>query len=548
MQIKLWNKKWLVSNLTNEEKIRLRRTAVNYTVKGDVFEFEDNIFNRIILGISTQDITDLPLDEYTTTQISEQAREYQRKDIEGMRKLKNALNRNKPGYGKTFESIEYCRVMGFKKIMVICPKSVRAQWGQQFHRWWPEVDQDVVVEGVGPKRGDRSIFITNYEQLTFRNVAPKGAKKKILQPTQTWLRCKEWSWDIIIVDESHRIKNDSAQITKAVKDLPARHRMCLTGTPILSYPDDLWSQLNFLDPKLSGSSYWAFVMRFCEVEENPFGKKIIGLSPSDSARKLLAEALSRISVGGENHQVTAGINRIPIELEMPKEMKKLYSAVANLALEELDKYGITVKNAMDQIIKQQQITTNIGHLLASGALDESCKGGWKERPVIPNIKFEWIRDWLEDNEDEKVVIFTKFAETAKSLQEYLNKQKPAIKSEIYIGAMSEKTRTASKDKFVQPRAGGVRVLIGTIGAMGTAVDGLQYATKNVIFLDRDWTPGINEQAEKRVDRDGQPGMTNVWILHAKGTIDKYVEGIQTKKAEDIKEIFEHVNNGIRSGE
>lgn len=546
MQIKLWNKKWLVSDLANEEKIALRRRAVNFTVKGGSFEFEDNIFNRILLGISTQELTDLPMDEWNMDEVSAQARDYQRRDIQSMCRLRNALNRNKPGYGKTFESIDYCRVMGFKRILIVCPKSVRSQWGQQFHLWWPEVDQDVVVEGVGPKRGERSIFVTNYEQLTFRNVAGRGARKKVLQPTQTWLRCKEWSWDVIIVDESHRIKNKDAQITKAIKELPARHRMCLTGTPILSYPDDLWSQLNFLDPRLSGNNYWAFVMRFCEVEEGPFGKKILGLNPSEGAQQLLAEALSRISVGGDNHKVTQGINRIEIELDLPPEAKKLYSAVTNTALEILDEYGITVKNAMDQIIKQQQITTNIDRVLSGGVLDESVGGGWKERPQIPNVKFDWIADWLEDNEDEKVVVFSKFAETAKSLKDYLEKKK--IQSELYIGAMTEKVRTASKDKFVQPRAGGARVLIGTIGAMGTGVDGLQYATKNVIFLDRDWTPGINEQAEQRVDRSGQPGMTNVWLLHAKGTIDKYVEGIQGKKAEDIRRIFEHVSNCIRSGE
>ena len=101
--------------------------------------------------------------------------------------------------------------------------------------------------------------------------------------------------------------------------------------------------------------------------------------------------------------------------------------------------------------------------------------------------------------------------------------------------------------FVQHSAD-CRVLIGTIGALGTGTDGLQYVCSNVVFLDRDWTPGLNQQAEDRVNRSGAKGMTNVWILSMEKSIDSYVEGIQSKKAQDIEEVFKRVSNSIRSGE
>ena len=148
-----------------------------------------------------------------------------------------------------------------------------------------------------------------------------------------------------------------------IKQLPALRKMCLSGTPILNRPDDLWSQLNFLSPKISGNSYWAFVDKFCEVEENNFGRKPIGLTPSGSAQELLTKVLNIISVGGENHKVTGGKNFIPIELEMNTAQRKLYKDIVNLSLDNLEQEGVTVKNAMDQIIKQQQCTTNPDGLL-----------------------------------------------------------------------------------------------------------------------------------------------------------------------------------------
>lgn len=535
MLIRPLNKKLAIIDATNQEKLNIRRSCVNVTTSGNNLILEDNLFNRKFLDYHPEDLYfQYPLKVYTDDDINPKARDYQRNDILRMLDLKNVFNRNKPGYGKTFEAIEYCRILGLKKILVICPKSVVPQWKKQFAQWWPEVDQDVQMGGLGPEGGERVIYVTNYEQLTPRCIGHEG-RRKVLKPSQVWQRCKMWRWDLIVLDESHRIKNASAQISVAVKDLPAEHRMCLSGTPILNHPDDLWSQLQFLDPRWSGNNYWAFVQRFCEIEKSHFGQKPIGLTPSDSARDLLGKVLASISVGGDNQSVTEGKNYIKIDIPMTTEQKKLYRAIVDLALDSLEEQGITVKNAMDQIVKQQQVTTNCCKFINENNGKVVC-------PTNP--KFEWIKDWLEDNEGEPLVVFTKFAEAAKALSEWLTKNK--IQNALFIGEMSGKERLKAKEQFVQHSAA-CRVLIGTIGAMGTGVDELQYVCSNVVFLDRDWTPGINEQAEDRVNRSGaKNGMTNIWILNAEKSIDEHVENIQGKKAEDIEEVFKRVSNSVRS--
>lgn len=511
MQTKLYNKKIICTDLTFDERIFLRKNSLNYVAKDDSIILEDNIFNRVLLSLDFSanicDIIDF------SAEINNKARDYQKLDISQISKLKFALNRNKPGYGKTFESIEYCRLKNLKRILVICPKSTIIQWTEQFKLWWPEVEHIVSIGGTGPENLEKIIYVTNYEQMLRQ---------------QVWQRCKMFTWDLIICDESHRIKSPKAKTTVLIKQLPALRKLALTGTPILGHPDDLWSQLHFLSPFLSGNNYWAFVNKFCEIEEDHFGRKPVGLTPSESARELLTKVLNIIAVGGDNHNVTQGKNIIPITLEMPTWQRNLYKDILNLSFDKLDELGITVKNAMDQVIKQQQCSTNPMLLFENN-----------KTKVGP--KFEWIKDWLEDNEDEKVVVFSKFATAAKCLQKYLGDQ-----SVLYIGEMSSQERSSAKSSFVQPSRK-VRVLIGTIGALGTGVDGLQNVCRNVIFLDRDWTPGLNEQAEDRVNRSGQPGMTNVWILNMKNSIDEHVERIQGKKANDIMEVFKNVRTSIGSG-
>lgn len=515
------------TQIENKDKLFLRRNAVGLTTKNGQWIFDDNIYNRILLGLNVEEFVKNPHAPDPLSQVPRFAREYQRRDIALMCNHRWTLNRNKPGYGKTFETIAYCRMMNFKRILIICPKSVISQWIDQFHKWWPGLEDTMICEsgGLGPSKRDNIIYVTNYESLVGRKL--REAKEE--KPSQIKLHCKQFVWDILVCDESHRIKNPRSKVTCAVKELPARYKMPLTGTPILSRPSDLWSQLHFMDERLSGRDYWSFVNRFCEVDDGAFGKQILGLTPSDTAKQLLAQALSLISVGGDNQSVTQGKNIIPIDLDWDREQRKMYKAIVDLSMDYLDDKGITVKNTMDQIVKQQQVTTNPELL------------GLKTNP-----KFEWIRDWLEDNPEEKVVIYSKWASTLRNLQQYLWKAKIGTAAQVYCGVCTPKVRDAIKMSFILDKD--ERCLLGTIGALGTGVDGLQEVCSNVIFLDRDYTPGNNEQAEDRVNRSGQKGMTNIWILSMKKSIDQHVEGIQNKKAEDIKELFKYVRDSFGSGE
>lgn len=495
MKILQVGNKFYVKEYTAKEGMSLKRRGVNvqYNRKKNCIEAEDNIYNRILLNLSIDflqssvDVDSIILSEYL--------REYQAIDVRKMLKYKNILNRNKMGYGKTLEAIEYCKALKLKRILVLCPKSVISQWCDEFTKWWPE-SSGLITDNA--KIGEEQIYIINYEAL---------------DNLQRLARLKSTMWDVIICDESHRIKNPTSKRAINVKSLPTIRKIALSGTPILNRPDDLWSQLHWFGPKYSSANRWAFIQRFCEVEENHWGKVIKGLTPSKEACDLLSQALNVMTVGGDNQKVTAGKNFIEVRLDMNKEQKKLYRDVKRLALDTLNAQGITITNAMDQFIKLQQITTNPNKLSKD----------------IKNPKFQWIKDWLEDSGDAQLVVFTKFAQTIKVFTDFIGADTCAT----YYGDLNAEQRNEQKKAFIE---GKKRVLIGTIGALGVGVDGLQKVCSNVVFLDRDWSPAINEQAEDRVNRLGQIGMTNVYILKMRGSVDEYVEQVIKHKNDDIEEL------------
>jgi SNF2 family DNA or RNA helicase len=214
--------------------------------------------------------------------------------------------------------------------------------------------------------------------------------------------------------------------------------------------------------------------------------------------------------------VGRGITEAYVDLEMYAAQKKLYTMVRRLAIEELDQAGISIANAMVQIMKLQQLTTDPGSF---------------EGYIEGNPKFDWITDLLEDNPELKICVFSKFKKAIIALQQKLG-------NEICVtihGDISAKQREINKNRFIQEPS--TRVIAGTIGAMSEGIDGLQKVCHTVVFIDCDWNPESNNQATARVFRQGQEYRVNVYILSCIGTIDKHIGKVARGKMEDIKELI-----------
>lgn len=466
--------------------------------KKDVFIIaEDNLINRLVLGMSVTEVIERNVSRIANT---DGLQPFQVRDIDKMMGLQHCLNANPMGLGKTVETVRYLAANKPKTALIVCPKIIRTQWKDQLERWG-NLKAEIYdgQQNVAP-----GVWIINYDKL--RN-------------EKTLMKFKEFQWEFLILDEAHKIKSRSAQQTRAVKNIPAAHRVALTGTPILRYVDDLWSILNFLDPQYACNSYHTFVDYFCEQQQTPWGPKIVGMTKNPNKIALLNALLDFISVRNAV-KVGAGKTRETVRLPMAKKQRELYRKEKQLLLDELPE-NCTISNGAVLTIRLMQTTSWPGLF----------------EPGEHGPKFEWVLEMCKNNPTEKIVVFSVFERTATALKLFLEDN--GIRASTITGKQKAETNEKSRSTFIE---GGSQVLIGTIGAMGQGYDGLQEVSHTLIFVDRDWSPEILKQAEDRLNRMGQKKMVNIYYLECQGSFDQHVGRINFNKADDIRRALNDEDN------
>ena len=466
--------------------------------KKDVFIIaEDNLINRLVLGMSVTEVIERNVSRIANT---DGLQPFQIKDIDKMMGLQHCLNANPMGLGKTVETVRYLAANNPKTALIVCPKIIRTQWKDQLERWG-NLKAEIYdgQQNVAP-----GVWIINYDKL--RN-------------EKTLMKFKEFQWEFLILDEAHKIKSRGAQQTQAVKNIPAAHRIALTGTPILRYVDDLWSILNFLDPRYACNSYHTFVDYFCEQQQTPWGPKIVGMTKNPNKIALLNALLDFISVRNAV-KVGAGKTRETVRLPMAKKQRELYRKEKQLLLDELPE-NCTIANGAVLTIRLMQTTSWPGLF----------------EPGEHGPKFEWVLEMCKNNPTEKIVVFSVFERTATALKLFLEDN--GIRASTITGKQKAETNEKSRSTFIE---GDSQVLIGTIGAMGQGYDGLQEVSHTLIFVDRDWSPEILKQAEDRLNRMGQKKMVNIYYLECQGSFDQHVGRINFNKADDIRRALNDEDN------
>lgn len=455
------------------------------------------------------------IDDCLLTIKSDYLKDYQIEDLRKSLLMDNVYNINKPGHGKTLETIIWLKFNTLKMklsnganykpmILILCPKSVIETWHFQLKKYWPNYVEDCTW------------WITNYEQL---------------YNDDNFNTAKQHRWFCIVLDESHKIKSMTSKITSKVFELQSEHRHCLTGTPVKNRPQDIAAQLKWLDP-YSITCFTDFQFAFCDMEKNNWGWHPVGLTKNKTMVDNLQNLLSMYCIGGAEHNMSdiTKPEHIKVRLKMDEKVKKLYRKVEGeydpelqtrvINTEYLLEQGIKVSNSAEAAMRRQQLASN------PQLFDEKLK----------NVKFEWIVDWL-DGCDEKVIIFSKFAKTIEHLEKYLVRAGYGEKIVTVKREMSPAIRQNKYNMFKKTR----RVLLTTFGLTKEGVDGLQDNCNYMIFVDREWTSSDNEQAEGRINRMGQTKQPIFYILQCTGTIDVKIEKVQLDKGHDVRELLEPVS-------
>lgn len=419
------------------------------------------------------------------------------------------------GLGKTVGSLALMESLDCKRTMIVAPNTAKhSVWLHSLERYYP--DKQVVVIPNDKKRREHSlnyvktqdevIFIVHYEALA------------IVEEQFGWKKLGEW--DLVIADECHRISNTKAKMSKAIKKVPSKMRLGLSGTVIGNHLEELFSQVQWLFPKIYKSKWRDWNDRFLDYVDDYYGRICIGPKPGTIAA--LRDELSRFMVyrRKDDELDLPARTEETIGVDLSPKQRKAYDELVATCVTELDNgEELVAANALSMLTKLRRIATGLSTIDPDKLADSS--------------KIDLAADLIKDDIDAKgFVVFTWYKATAHALVAKLKWDEG-----IYVcdGDVSIQERAEMIDAFnARNKEGKQSVFIGTIATLGESVN-LQTADR-AIFLDRSWNPGSNLQARDRIYRLGQENPVHIINIQANDTVDTFRVGPALTNKEMVRKM------------
>jgi superfamily II DNA or RNA helicase len=413
------------------------------------------------------------------------------------------------GLGKTIQVLSLMLVLKSegeekrKPCLLVAPASLLANWAAEIARFAPSLNVFVAHPSATPAEkltnlgesdlADVDLVITSYGFLAR---LPSLAARP---------------WQVTVLDEAQVIKNPAAKQTKTVKQLKAKARIALTGTPIENRLSDLWSIFDFINPGLLGSSkeFSSYVKRLAERPQNPYGPL------RDLVRPYI---LRRLKTDKSIIAELPDKTEIKTFCPLSRKQAALYQqAVDDLAdqLEDVD--GIKRKGiVLSFLMRLKQICNHPSQWLGDGTWAEEDSG-----------KFTRLRDIVEvlGARQEKALIFTQFKETTAPLAAFLGAVfgHPGL---ILHGETEVRKRNDLVRRFQEDER--IPFFVLSVKAGGTGLN--LTAASHVIHFDRWWNPAVENQATDRAFRIGQTKNVLVHKFICRGTVeDKIDQMIESKQ-------------------
>jgi SWI/SNF-related matrix-associated actin-dependent regulator 1 of chromatin subfamily A len=299
-----------------------------------------------------------------------------------------------------------------------------------------------------------------------------------------------------------------------------RHVLCLSGTPVLQRPEELWTSLRLLRPDVF-TSWWDFGMRFCDPKENRWsgGLEFHGSTNADELNTLLEATCMIRRLKKDVLKELPPKTRTAIEVEMDAASRKAY----NDAVMKWDtEYDAAVERG----------DTRGAGAVAFRKFAELF--GIIAEKTMP-AKAEWIRDWLDGCEG-KLIVFGHRHEMLRGLHNRIG-----AKHCVLVDG-SCKDRQSACERFENDPA--CRVFLGEFLAAGVGLN-LTVAS-DVAFVELPWTPAELAQCEDRAHRIGQRRAVNVWLLVARGTREEAVLKVLQSKTAVVGAVADGDNHAVLS--
>ena len=398
------------------------------------------------------------------------------------------------GLGKTIQTIAFLLSNKDKKSIVITPTALIYNWKNELEKFAPTLKVGL-LHAAKSEREKILDNIDNYDVILTTYTTYKNDIDKY----------KNINFDYCIIDEAQNIKNPDAIITKAIKNVNAKVKFALTGTPIENNLMELWSIFDFIMP---GYLYNKSKFKSIFVNNDKNIIELKNLIKPFILRRTKKEVITELPDKIEQ--------KIIIDLE--KEHKRAYKGYVNLITRKIK------ENNQDNITVFSYLTKLRQLCLSPELMVKNYQGKNSKLDVLINI--------INDSSDEKILVFSQFTKVLEVIGKRLNEEN------ISYSYLDGKTSAMDRVKLVEEfNTNNNKVFLISLKAGGT---GLNLTSANiVVHFDPWWNPAVEDQASDRAHRIGQKNVVNVIKLIAKGTAEERVINLQETK----KELIEDVING-----
>ncbi len=382
--------------------------------------------------------------------------------------------------------------------LVVCPASLLGNWEQEIERFAPGVP---VRRFHGGRRSltdfagaDPGFVLTTYGTLRRDHAA-----------------LAEVSWDVVVADEAQHVKNPRSSTARALRDVPSRARVALTGTPVENNLTELWAILDWATPGLLGSRN-----AFRKVWAAPIES---GLVPSKAVQLkelidpfLLRRRKSDPGIAPELPAKTETDHRIGLT----REQVVLYEAFVRDTMDRIERADEEARRGLVLALLTglKQICNHPAHFLKQSG------GRLSGRSQKLDLIDELIGTVLA--EDGAVLVFTQYVAMARLLEAHLARS--GAPHQFLHGGTPVRDREAMVTRF---QAGDVPVFLLSLKAGGTGLNLTR--ADHVIHVDRWWNPAVEEQATDRAYRIGQTKPVQVHRLVTTGTIEERIAELLARK-------------------
>lgn len=428
-----------------------------------------------------------------------------------------ALLGDEMGLGKTIQALAWLELHPESRpAVIVCPAHLKINWAREAKSGLSKADVEVLSGEKPYPITSRDIIIINYDILPNKYTVEKDAngKKRYKEiPGTGWVdHLIKIKPQVMVFDEAHYIKNNSAFRTKGTKKLAKSipHVIAISGTPIVNRPIEGWNILQILDRTIF-PNFVDFTHTYCDAKHNGFGWDYTGASNKEKLHKILTE--------------TVMIRRKKADV-LPELPSKLYSFIP-MEMDNRKEY----QKAMDNFIDYLKETKGVKAANKAKAAEHLVRiEGLKQLAVKGKMKHavNWIRDFLEENGN-KLVVFA----VHKTVIDGLMKEFKDIAVKVDGGLTAQQRDDAVQAFQDDPK---VKLFVGNIQAAGTGLT--LTAASAVAFVELPWTPGDLVQAEDRCHRIGQEDTVNVYYLLADRTIEEDIADLLDQKREVVEAILD----------